>query len=146
MGGRAAPQTHEANTQEEAAKQSSQMRRRTLHIVGSLPEGSFSESHDDMNTTLERFIELIDQAVEIANHRIVGKEAGRADPAPLSGLQNVVSGLQHIRAQAVSGELSPSAGSARLGLSYTVLDWGEPANSHLVDIADRIERYYRENL
>lgn len=120
------------------------MRQRIRRSGGQSPGGLALDVM--MEGKMRTFVELLDKALEIAETRLSEKKAGKDDPASQQGLENIVFGLRRTRERALSGRLGPSEGQARLGLSYTVLDWGEPIDSPLLEVADQIERFYKENL
>ena len=82
----------------------------------------------------------------LTEQRLAEKQAGKTDPAPLVGLEDVIRALRLLRERAETGGLSPSEGNLGLGFAYTVSDWGEPLDSDLRDLADDIEGYYQKYL
>ncbi|MEH2062000.1 MAG: hypothetical protein V7K50_06940 [Nostoc sp.] len=94
-----------------------------------------------METKIEEFIKLIDQASEIIEQMLKDKQPEFSAP-----LKNVNSALKSIRSNTLNGQLEPSGGISTLGLSHEVADWIEPLDSPLLKAVGAIEEYYQKHL
>ena len=94
-----------------------------------------------METKIEEFIKLIDQASEIIEQILKEKQPEFSAP-----LKNVSSALKSIRSNTLNGQLEPSGGISTLGLSHEVADWIEPLDSPLLKAVGAIEEYYQKHL
>jgi hypothetical protein len=90
-----------------------------------------------MENKTEELIKLIDQAVNIAEHL-------RNESENSERLTNVISVLQSIKNNVLSGKLEPSGGNLTLGLAREVADWIEPLDSPLLKAVGEIEEYYQK--
>ncbi len=98
-----------------------------------------------MDTKTKRLVNLIDDALKIAEDRLLRRQAGAAlDPAPLSGLEAVMSALQERKEDALKGKLKPLEGHDAFGLNRELLEWGE-WGTELFKALESIEEFYREN-
>ncbi len=97
-----------------------------------------------MDSKTKTLVHLIDDALGIAEDRLLRHEAGVYDPAPLSGLEMVVAALQARRQSALSGTLKPFEGHNSVGLNRELLEWGE-WGTRLFKAIEAIEEFYRDN-
>jgi hypothetical protein len=97
-----------------------------------------------MDSKTKRLVNLIDDALKIAEERLLRHDAGVYDPAPLSGLEAVVASLRERRAQALDGTIKPFEGHNSVGLNRELLEWGE-WGTQLFKAIESIEDFYREN-
>jgi hypothetical protein len=97
-----------------------------------------------MDSKTKTLISLIDDALKIAEDRLLRHEAGVYDAAPLSGLELVVAALRARRASALQGTLKPFAGHNAVGLNRELLEWGE-WGTQLFKAIESIEEFYRDN-
>jgi hypothetical protein len=89
-----------------------------------------------MTANLPNLLPLIDQALAEAQRRQDGS------PERAERLRGA---LESIRSQVNAGSLEPSRGVVTLGLTRAVADWGEPLDSHLIQLLGQIEAYYRDH-
>jgi hypothetical protein len=98
-----------------------------------------------MDSKTKMLVSLIDDALEIAEGRLLRRDAGGAyDLAPLSGLEAVVASLRHRRESALNGTLKPFEGGNFVGLNRELLEWGEWGTA-LFQAIEAIEDFYRNN-
>lgn len=97
-----------------------------------------------MDTKTKTLVNLIDDALQIAEERLLRREGGVYDAAPVSGLEAVVASLHARRELAVSGTLKPFDGHSSVGLNRELLEWGE-WGTELFKAIESIEDFYRDN-
>ena len=97
-----------------------------------------------MDAKTRTLVNLIDDAIQIAEERLLRREPGAYDLAPLSGLEAVVAALQERKAQALSGTLKPLEGNSVVGLNRELLEWGE-WGTPLFKALEALEQFYSEN-
>lgn len=97
-----------------------------------------------MDSKTKRLVNLIDDALKIAEDRLLRIQANAYDLAPLSGLEMIVAALRERRAQAISGTLKPLAGHNSVGLNRELLEWGE-WGTQLFKAIESVEDFYRDN-
>ena len=97
-----------------------------------------------MKDKVETFVSLIDDALKIAEDRLLRREAGEYDPAPISGLEMVVDVLRERKESAIDGTLKPYAGEETVGLNRELLEWGE-WGTPLFQAIESVERFYSKN-
>ena len=97
-----------------------------------------------MDSKTKRLVNLIDDALKIAEGRLLRHDAGVYDLAPLSGLEAVVASLRERRASALKGTLKPFEGHNSVGLNRELLEWGE-WGTQLFKAIESIEEFYRDN-
>jgi hypothetical protein len=97
-----------------------------------------------MDLKTKTLVNLIDDALQIAEDRLVRREAGAYDPAPLSGLELVVAALRGRREMALAGTLKPFKGHNSVGLNRELLEWGE-WGTELFKAIESIEDFYSDN-
>lgn len=97
-----------------------------------------------MESKTKTLVNLIDDALKIAEDRLLRVQSNTYDPAPLSGLETIVEALRERRAQAKSGTLKPFEGRDSVGLNRELLEWGE-WGTELFKAIESIEDFYREN-
>lgn len=97
-----------------------------------------------MDTKTKTLVNLIDDALQIAEDRLLRHEGGVDDPAPVSGLEALVAALQHRRESALSGNLKPFGGHDSVGLNRELLEWGE-WGTPLFKALESLEDFYRDN-
>jgi hypothetical protein len=87
-------------------------------------------------------VELLDQAIEMAQDRLTAKRAGRSDPSTEAGLGQIISGLQYRRNQAITTGFEVSDVDVSLGLARGALECDVPESDLIRKIGD-VERYFR---
>lgn len=97
-----------------------------------------------MDTKTRTLVNLIDDALKIAEERLLRREAGVYDAAPLSGLEAVVASLRARRGLALRGSLKPFDGHDSVGLNRELLEWGE-WGTELFKAIESVEDFYRDN-
>jgi hypothetical protein len=97
-----------------------------------------------MDTKTKTLVHMIDDALKITEERLLRREAGVYDAAPVSGLEAVAASLRARRAMAVNGTLKPFDGHNAVGLNRELLEWGE-WGTELFKAIESIEDYYRDN-
>ena len=94
----------------------------------------------------QRFVDLMDHAIDLAEARLTNRVAGGTDYLLPDQLESLLSALYEYKEQVLSGNLGSSeGGQVRLGLLRPVLDWGEPSGTLLYQTLLDIERYYENN-
>ncbi len=76
-----------------------------------------------MEAKTRTLINLIDDALKIAEDRLLRREAGVYDPAPLSGLEAVAASLRERRELVLKGTFKPPGGGNSVGLNRELLEW-----------------------
>ena len=71
-------------------------------------------------------LRLIDQAIAIAQERLMAKRAGISDPASEEGLAQIISGLRYRRGEAISSGFPMYDSYMTLGLARAVLEIDMP--------------------
>jgi hypothetical protein len=97
-----------------------------------------------MDSKTKTLVNLIDDALKIAEERLLRREPESYEPAPLSGLEAIVAQLRERREQALSGTLKPFDGQNSVGLNRELLEWGEWGTS-LFNSIESLEEFYRDN-
>lgn len=97
-----------------------------------------------MDGKTKTLVKLIDDALQIAEDRLLRRESGVHDPAPLSGLEAVVASLKERREMARKGKLKPFGGGSSVGLNRELLEWGE-WGTPLFKALQSIEEFYKNN-
>ena len=98
-----------------------------------------------MDAKTKTLVNLIDDALKIAEDRLLRRDAGVSDdPAPVSGLEEVVAALQVMREKAMTGTLKPFGGHNSTGLNHELLGWGE-WGTPLFKAIESLEEFYRDN-
>jgi hypothetical protein len=97
-----------------------------------------------MDSKTKTLVILIDEAVKIAEERLLRRQAGAYDLAPVSGLEAIVAALLERRESALNGTLKPFAGRNSVGLNRELLEWGEVGTA-LFQAIESVEEYYRDN-
>ena len=97
-----------------------------------------------MDTKTRTLVHLVDDALKIAEDRLLRRDAGAADPAPVSGLEALIDALQDRRESALSGTLKPFGGHDSVGLNRELLEWGE-WGTPLFKSIESLEEFYRDN-
>jgi hypothetical protein len=97
-----------------------------------------------MDSKTKTLINLIDDALKIAEDRLLRRRDGSHDVAPLSGLQAVVDALRERKARAREGKLQPFEGNNWVGLNRELLEWGEWGTA-LFQALESVEEFYRNN-
>lgn len=93
---------------------------------------------------VKTFVGLIDNAIKIAEDRLLRRKPSADEMAPLSGLEAVVAALRARKEKALKGTLEPFEGHDSVGLNSDLLDWGE-WGTPLFEALQSIEDYYRDN-
>ncbi len=93
---------------------------------------------------VKTLVDLIDNAIKIAEDRLLRRKAGTDEMAPLSGLEAVVAALRARKEEALEGGLKPFEGRDSVGLNRELLEWGE-WGTPLFEALQAIEEYYRDN-
>lgn len=93
---------------------------------------------------LKTLVNLIDNAIKIAEDRLLRREAGEYDLAPVSGLEFVIAALQERKENALKGTLRPFEGHNSVGLNRELLEWGE-WGTPLFNALQSVEEFYRDN-
>jgi hypothetical protein len=94
-----------------------------------------------MDTKIQGLVQLIDQAIALAKERLNAKRAGRIDPSSVEGLEQILSGLQYRRDEAISSGFEMSDSYITLGLARAALEYDLP-DSELVSKIGEVERYH----
>lgn len=97
-----------------------------------------------MDSKTKTLLNLIDDALKIAEDRLLRHEADASDPAPLSGLEMIVAALEEKKESALSGTLKPFDGHNSVGLNRELLEWGE-WGTPLFKSLEAIEEFYSDN-
>lgn len=97
-----------------------------------------------MDSKTKTLIRLIDDALKIAEDRLLRRKSGVYDPAPLSGLETVIIALQERREQALKGTLKGFEGHNSVGLNRELLGWGEWGTELFIAL-ESLEAFYSEN-
>ncbi|MBD0371051.1 MAG: hypothetical protein ICV60_09475 [Pyrinomonadaceae bacterium] len=97
-----------------------------------------------MDSKTKTLVNLIDNALKIAEERLLRIQANVYDLAPLSGLEAVVASLRERRRLAISGTLKPFEGLNSVGLNRELLEWGE-WGTELFKAIESVEDFYKDN-
>ena len=97
-----------------------------------------------MDAKTRTLLNLIDDALKIAEDRLLRREPDEHDSAPLSGLEMVVAALQERKESALTGTLKPFDGHDAVGLNRELLEWGE-WGTPLFKAIETLEEFYRDN-
>ena len=97
-----------------------------------------------MDLKTRTLVNLIDDALKIADDRLMRRDGGEYDLAPLSGLDAVVASLSARKQMALSGTLKPFEGHNTVGLNRELLEWGE-WGTELFNAIEAVEVFYRDN-
>lgn len=96
-----------------------------------------------METKKEKFLELIDQAIDIGQQMSNPKNLTQAGNFPSERLNRVIHQLETIRNKTVNDQLEPSQGQLTFGLAREVADWID-LDSPLLKAVGAIEQYYQQ--
>ncbi|SRR6266567_2093057 len=94
-----------------------------------------------MDAKTRELVNLIDQAIAIAQERLRSKRAGRDDPSTEAGLEQIISGLRYRRAEAASTGYEVSGSYLTLGLARAALEYDVPDSELTRKIGD-VEQYF----
>jgi hypothetical protein len=94
-----------------------------------------------MDERIRGLVELIDQAIDIAQQRLNAKRAGQQDPSSEQGLNQIISGLQYRRDEAIKEGYEVSDTYVTLGLARAALEY-DVSNSALVRKIGEVEQYF----
>lgn len=97
-----------------------------------------------MDSKTKTFVNLIDDALKIAEERLLRRDPDAYDAAPVSGLESIVEELRNRRERALSGNLEPFEGESSVGLNRELLEWGE-WGTELFKAIESLEEFYRDN-
>jgi hypothetical protein len=97
-----------------------------------------------MDSKIKTLVNLIDDALKIAEDRLLRVQNQTYDPAPVSGLEAIVASLRERRRMALKGTLKPFEGGNSVGLNRELLEWGE-WGTELFTAIESIETFYRDN-
>lgn len=97
-----------------------------------------------MDSKTKTLVNLIDDALKIAEDRLLRVRSQEYDAAPLSGLEMIIASLKERRAQALAGKLKPFEGRNSVGLNRELLGWGE-WGTELFKAIESVEDFYSEN-
>ncbi|HKS26734.1 MAG TPA: hypothetical protein VJS44_02895 [Pyrinomonadaceae bacterium] len=97
-----------------------------------------------MDSKTKTLVNLIDDALKIAEGRLLRVRGDAYDPAPLSGLEAIVAALMERRRMAIKGTLKPFEGQNSVGLNRELLEWGE-WGTELFKAIESVETFYSEN-
>jgi hypothetical protein len=97
-----------------------------------------------MDAKTKTLVYLINDALKIAEDRLLRRETGEHDLAPLSGLEAIVASLWEQKRQALDGTLKPSGGHDNVGLNRELLEWGE-WGTELFRALESIQDFYKDN-
>ena len=97
-----------------------------------------------MDSKTKTLVSLIDDALEIAEGRLLRRTSDASDAAPVSGLEAVVAALQERKEEALAGTLKPFDGHDSVGLNRELLEWGE-WGTPLFNAIQSLEEFYRDN-
>jgi hypothetical protein len=97
-----------------------------------------------MDSKTKTLVNLIDDALKIAEDRLLRRQTGAYDLAPLSGLEMLVAALQERKQRALNETLRPFEGHNSVGLNQELLEWGE-WGTELFKAIESIEEFYRDN-
>ncbi|WP_013322822.1 hypothetical protein [Gloeothece verrucosa] len=96
-----------------------------------------------MESKKEKFLELIDQAIQIGQQMINQKNLTQADDFSLERLNPVIDQLETLRNNTLNDQLGPSLGKLTFGLARELADWID-LDSPLLKAVGAIERYYQQ--
>lgn len=97
-----------------------------------------------MDSKTKTLVSLIDDALKIAEERLLRRDPAAHDAAPVSGLEAVVAALLERRERALGGTLKPFDGHDAVGLNRELLEWGE-WDTPLFKSLESLEEFYRDN-
>jgi hypothetical protein len=97
-----------------------------------------------MDSKTKTLVNRIDDALKIAEDRLLRIQTNAYDPAPLSGLEAVVASLRERRRMVIKGTLKPFEGHNSVGLNRELLEWGE-WGTELFKAIESVETFYRDN-
>lgn len=97
-----------------------------------------------MDSKTKTLVSLIDDALKIADDRLLRRQADAYDPAPISGLETIVATLRERKEQATKGTLKPFEGRNTVGLNRELLEWGE-WGTELFKALEAMEDFYSDN-
>ena len=97
-----------------------------------------------MDKTIEGLVNLIDQAIEIAEQRLSAKCVGVKDPASVGGLERIIQGLRYRREEALSKGYEIQDSDRSLGLARAALEYDAPDSLLIHKIGD-IEKYFQRH-
>ena len=97
-----------------------------------------------MDAKTQELVSLIDQAIAMAQDRLGAKRAGQDDPSTEAGLEQIISGLQYRRDEAVSTGFEVFDVGVNLGLARAALEYDVPDSDLIRKIGD-VERYFTKH-
>ena len=97
-----------------------------------------------MDATTQGLVNLIDEAIALAQDRLAAKRAGRSDPASEEGLKQIISALQYRRDEAVHTGFEVFDTDISLGLARAALEYDVPDSMLIHKIGD-VERYFTKH-
>src|SRR2546421_10039252 len=97
-----------------------------------------------MDEKIMSLVQLIDEAIELAQDRLKAKRAGRNDPASVEGLEQIISALQYRRNEATTNGYEVSDVDIGLGLARAALEYDVP-DSELVRKIGDVERCFTQH-
>ena len=99
-----------------------------------------------MDKKRQRFLKLIDHALQIGEEMGMARQWDQFDVLSQERLTRIVGLLQQTRKKALEGDLPPSEGTLTLGLAREVADWIESLDSPLLKAVGAVEGYYQQQL
>ncbi len=96
-----------------------------------------------MDQKNEGLVKLMDEAIEMAEQRLVAMRSGQSDPSSEDGLKAIISGLQYRKTEAINEGYEVTNSVASLGLVRAALEYD--VDSPLVKKIGDIERYYERH-
>ena len=97
-----------------------------------------------MDAVTQELVSLIDQAIDLAQERLVAKRAGRSDPASEQGLEQILRGLRYRRDEAVTTGYEVEERDTSLGLIRAALEYDAPGSALLAKIYD-VEQHFKKH-
>ena len=94
-----------------------------------------------MDPKIEGLVRLLDEAIALAQDRLASKRAGNADPASIEGLEQIRSGLEYRKKEAVTVGYEVSDSYSTLGLARAATELDAPT-TELVHKIGEVERYF----
>lgn len=94
-----------------------------------------------MNPKTQEFIQLIDQALNMAEQ--MGTFSQDAGNSNAEGIKKMIPILQNLKMQVLEETLEASTQNSTLGLSREVADWITPLDSPLLKAIGAIETHYQ---
>ena len=97
-----------------------------------------------MDTKTQGLVKLIDEAIGMAQGRLSAKRAGRDDPSTEEGLEQIISGRQYRRNEAINTGYEVSDVDVSLGLARAALEYDVPDSELIHKIGD-VEQYFTKH-